>query len=68
MGGCVYVFFLARASRRVTSPPADTLRHEPHLRKAVQAIVQEYHADFANVEGELKEFFVSFYNMYSRLR
>lgn len=43
-------------------------RFEPFLRKAVQSVVHEYHPDFANQEGEPKEFFVAFYNMGAQLK
>jgi len=43
-------------------------RFEPFLRKSVQSVVKEYHPDFANQEGESKEFFVAFYNMGAQLK
>ncbi len=48
--------------------PDEICRFEPFLRRSVQNVVKEYHPDFANQEGESKEFFVAFYNMGAQLK
>lgn len=42
-------------------------RFEPFLRQALYNVVRARHADFALVEGEPRDVFVSFHNMQSRL-
>ena len=47
---------------------AAVFRFDPYIRKALKDIIREYEPEFATTEGESKEFYVSFFNLDSRLK